>query len=73
MASPESDRFRANLRILVNGHQGAIAKLAKISRKHLNCILQGHANPTLEVASKLAKAVGRPLASLVSEETSAVA
>ena len=71
MASPESNLFRANLRPLVNGSQEKIAKAAGISRKHLSQILNGHVNPTLEVACSLAKAVDQPLAALVSEPTSA--
>jgi len=71
MASRESDFFRANLRALVDGSQDKIAESADISRKHLSQILNGHVNPTLEVACRLAKAVNRPLAVLVSEPISA--
>ena len=66
MATAESDLFRAKLRPLVNGSQGKIAQQAGISRKHLNQILHGHVNPSLDVACKLAQAVGTPLSSLVS-------
>jgi len=67
MASPESDRFRENLRPLVVGNQGRVAQAAGISRKHLSHILNGHAIPSIDVAGKLAKAAGSSLAGLVSE------
>ena len=67
MATPESDRFRENLRPLVDGNQERVAEAAGISRKHLSFILNGHAIPSLDVAGKLARAVGSSLPALVSE------
>ena len=66
MTPPDSDFFRTNLRPLVNGNQEKIAQSAGISRKHLSKILNGHVNPSLDVACRLAQAVETPLGTLVS-------
>jgi len=64
------DVFRSRLRPRVNGRIADIAREAGISREYLSMILNGRANPTLEVAESLAKATGCELSSLVAPENS---
>lgn len=44
-----------------NISQGTLAKMAKISRTHLNRIELGVAEPSLQVAARIAKALGQDI------------
>ncbi len=51
------DSFRLSIIALCKGRQEKVAKKAGISRVFLNKILQGHSEPSLETAAKIAAAL----------------
>lgn len=62
-----SENFRTNLRRAIESHgtsQRALATAAGVSFTHLNRILQGHNDPTIEICERLARAAGVPMISL---------
>jgi transcriptional regulator with XRE-family HTH domain len=60
------DNFLRHLRELTSGKQGDVAERASVSRVYLNRILQGRSMPSLDVAVRLAAAVGYDLGDLMS-------
>lgn len=68
MPSRDLELFRANLQSLSRGHQQKVADDAEVSRVYLNRVINGHVNPSMDVASKLASAVGWPLAVMITSE-----
>lgn len=71
MASKARENFRANLLPRVNGNQATVADHAGISREYLSRILHGHVNLSMDVAERLAGAVGCDLPSLLAEPVAA--
>lgn len=69
MSKPQLDAFRRELGRRCNGHQGAVAKRAGISRVFLNRILRGRAIPSLEVAIQIAQALGTSIDALTGENS----
>lgn len=67
MAQPETRNFAANLAALCaeHGEVQRIATKADITRVYLSKIIHGRATPTIEVASKIAEALGLPLGELL--------
>lgn len=71
MAHKQTETFRANLGSLCaeHGRVQEIADKAGLSRIHLSRIIHGHCVPTLDVAAKIADAVGVPLAGLLKKSS----
>ena len=69
MPRRDTKNFRANLAARCAGH-GTIQRVADdagITRPHLSKIIHGHSVPTLEVASKIAGALGLQLSELLAD------
>ena len=71
MAHVKTERFRKNLEVICSEHGQvqAIASKAGLSRVYVSRIIHGRSIPTLDVAAKIADAVGIPLSALL-EKTS---
>lgn len=67
MPQAETERFRKNLynACLPHGAVQRIADSAGLSRVFVSRIIHGHADPSLDVAVKLAKAAGFSLGEMV--------
>ena len=68
MPSRDLELFRRNLRTLSRRRQQDVADDAGVSRPYLNRVVNGHVNPSIDVASALAGAVGVSLAVMMSTE-----
>lgn len=61
------EKFQDNLRVLCEGRQGQIAEAAGISRIHLNRIINGHRDPSLDIVIRLADALNVSLDDLCTD------
>lgn len=67
---PAKDNFRENLRVameLRGMSQRETARIGHLSHVYVNRVLQGHTEPSVGNAEKLAKVVGFPLIALLSD------
>lgn len=71
MAHLQTEVFRANIGSLCaeHGRVQEVADKAGLSRIHLSRIIHGHCVPTLDVAAKIADAVGIPLDRLLKKSS----
>lgn len=67
MAHEQTETFRENLEVICaeHGRVQEVATKAGLSRIHLSRIIHGHCVPTLDVAAKIADAIGMPLTRLL--------
>jgi putative transcriptional regulator len=71
MPHPKADNFRRNLAIACSEH-GRIQNVADdagVSRVYLSRIIHGKSVPTLEVAARIADALGIPLSDLLEKKS----
>lgn len=71
MAQAQTERFRRNLEFLCaeHGQVQAIADKAGVSRVYVSRIIHGRSVPSIDIAARIADAVGIPLADLLEKSS----
>ena len=71
MAQVQTERFRKNVGVLCaeHGRIQEIAEKAGLSRVYLSRVINGHAVPTIDVAARIADALGAPLGELLEKSS----
>lgn len=71
MAHRQTEVFVANLAGICaeHGKVQEVADAAKLSRVYVSRIINGHAIPTLDVAARIAEALGKTLAEMLQKKS----
>lgn len=72
MAHKQTETFVANLASVCaeHGKVQEVADAANLSRVYVSRIINGHAIPTLDVAARIAEALGKSLAEMLQKKSS---